>query len=90
MAGDQNGGLPLPVQLEEQLPELHNALRVQAVDGLIQEEELRVVHESQGQAQPLLHAQREGLELLFPVSASRTCSRASSTHSLPGMPRWMR
>ena len=77
VAGDQNGGLPLPVQLKEQLPELHDALRVQAVDGLVQEEELRVVHEGQGQAQPLLHAQGEGLELLFP--------RVRQPHLLQGL-----
>ena len=50
MAGDENGGLPLPVQPEQQLPELHDALRVQAVDGLIQQKELRLVHQGEGQS----------------------------------------
>lgn len=58
--------MPLSVQPEQQLPELHDALRVQAVDGLVQQEELRLVHQGEGQPKPLLHAQGEGLEFFLP------------------------
>ena len=66
MAGDKNGGLPLPVQAQQQFPKLHDTLRIQTVDGLNQQEKFRLVHKRQGQAKALLHAQGEGLKLLFP------------------------
>ena len=75
VAGDQNGGLPLPVQLEKQLPELHDALWIQAVDRLIQQEIFRVVHQCQGQAQRCFMPREKVLNFFFPVSVSRTCSR---------------
>ena len=66
VAGDQNGGLPLLVEPEQQVSELHDALRVQSVDRLVQQQEVRPVHQRQGQPQPLLHAQGEVLEGLLP------------------------
>ena len=66
MAGDQDGGLPVPVELQEKVPEFHDPLRVQAVDGLVQEQEVRSVHQSQRQAKALLHTQRKMLERLGP------------------------
>src|SRR5699024_1906941 len=47
------------VQLQDQVPDLLHALRVQAVGALIQEEELRVPYECDGDGQALLHAKRE-------------------------------
>ena len=66
MAGDEDGGLVLPVQLQEQVSKLYDPLRVETVDRLVQQQKLGPVHQGQGQSQPLLHTQREGLDLLPP------------------------
>ena len=84
MAGYEDGGLPLPVEGAQNLPELRHALRVQAVDGLVQDEKIRVVHQGQCQPQPLLHAQGECLELLFPRVRQIHLLQHLVHHMLPG------
>ena len=49
------GDLLLPVQPQEELPHLPDTLRVQTVDGLVQQEKVRPAQQGQGHAQPLLH-----------------------------------
>lgn len=90
VAGDQNGGLPLLVEPEQQVSELHDALRVQSVDRLVQQQEVRPVHQRQGQPQPLLHAQGEVLEGLLP-RARQIHLLQHLVHHPPALePRWMR
>ena len=50
-------------QLAEQLAQLDPGARVQAGGRLVEEEHLGVVDEGVGQAQPLLHAARQGLDV---------------------------
>ena len=68
MAGDQDGLAPLIAQRPNEVPHLGNADGVQAVDGLIQNQQLRVVHHRQGDSQPLFHTQGVlGVAFLVPV-----------------------
>ena len=71
MAGDQDGLAPLIAQRPDEGAHLRDADGVQAVDGLVQNQQLRVVHHRQGDGQPLLHTQ--GVlekELFIPVGQS--------------------
>ena len=65
MAGDQNGDPMLPVQLQNQLPDLNDALGVQTVDWLIQHEKVRVPGKGNGDTQSLPHTERKILYLLL-------------------------
>ena len=56
----------LPVEAENELPHLNDALGVQTVDGLIQDEKVRVPAQGHGNAQPLAHAQGEVAGLFLP------------------------
>ena len=68
MAGDQDGLAPLVTQRPDEVPHLGDADGVQAVDGLVQDQQLRVVHHCQGDGQPLFHAQGVlGVAFLVPV-----------------------
>ena len=51
--------LPSVAQLAEELSKLDPGPRVQAGRGLVEEQDLRVVDEGVGEAQPLLHAPRQ-------------------------------
>ena len=57
MAGHQEGDPLLSGQAEDDLPDLHRGLNVQAVGGLVQNHQLRLGQQGQGQAHALLHAQ---------------------------------
>ena len=59
VAGDQDADLPFPVQLQNQLPDLDDALGVKAVHRLVQHQKIRITRQGYGDAQPLLHAQGE-------------------------------
>ncbi len=50
-------------ELAEELAQLDPGARVEARCGLIEEQDLRIVDEGVGQAQPLLHAARERLDV---------------------------
>ena len=68
MAGEQDGLAPFVAQRPDEVPHLGNANGVQAVDGLVQDQQLRVVHHRQGDGQPLFHAQGVlGVAFLVPV-----------------------
>ena len=66
MAGDQNGDPMLPVQLQNQFPDLNDALGIETVDGFIQHEKVRVSRKGNGDAQSLPHTERKILYLLLP------------------------
>src|SRR5215207_89717 len=57
MTGEEDRG-PLPVELEQQLPNFLDALWIQAVGRLVQHEQLWAAHQGSGQTQPLAHAER--------------------------------
>ena len=65
MGADQDGHSPLPVQPQKQLPHLPDALRVQAVDGFVQQQQVRPAQQGQGHAQPLLYAHGAVFDRLF-------------------------
>ena len=66
MAGHQEGDPLFLGQAEDDLPDLHGGLNVQAVGGLVQNHQFRLGEEGQSQAHPLLHAQGElAAALLF-------------------------
>ena len=68
VAGDQDGLAPFVTQRPDEGAHLRDADGVQAVDGLVQNQQLRVVHHSQGNGQTLFHAQGVlGKELLIPI-----------------------
>ncbi len=56
--------LPSDPQLAEQLAQLDPGARVEAGRRLVEEQDLRVVDEGVGEAQPLLHAARERLDVV--------------------------
>ena len=55
--------LPSRAQLAEQLAQLDPGARVEARGRLVEQQHLRVVDQGVGQAQPLLHAARQGLDV---------------------------
>ncbi|MNC36335.1 hypothetical protein D3C75_848540 [compost metagenome] len=65
VAGDQQCHPVLTAQHAEYFAQLLNPQRVQPVDRLIQDEQLRLRHHGSGNTQPLLHPQRELLHRLF-------------------------
>ena len=66
VAGEEHRDLVLPIELQNKLPHLNNALGVQAVDRLIQHQEIRLSTEGHGNPQPLTHAQGKVSGLLSP------------------------
>jgi hypothetical protein len=58
VARDQDGA-PLVGQAAQQGAEPVDAFRVEAVGGLVEDEDLRVAHQRGGQGQPLAHAEGE-------------------------------
>ena len=56
VARHDDGTARRPAQVANCLPHLHHTLRVQAVDGFIQYQQLRVVDQGRGDAQALFHA----------------------------------
>ena len=66
MAGDEHRDLPFPVELQNELPDLNDPLGVQAVDGLVQYQKVRIPRQGHGDAQALLHAQGEVPGLFLP------------------------
>ncbi len=60
VAGDEDRPA-LRGQLLHQVPHPEDALGVQAVDGLVEEQHLRVAEERRRDAEPLAHAEREAL-----------------------------
>jgi hypothetical protein len=72
------------MQLQEQLADLADALRIEPVRRLVQDEQLGFGQQRCGQAQPLPHAERVGLD--------RTPAHVAETHGgqrllNPGGPR---
>ncbi len=57
---DRKTVVPAAVQLQQQLADLRDALRVQAVRRLVQDQQLRTAEQRAGQPEPLPHAQRVG------------------------------
>ena len=49
------GDLLLPVQLQDQFPDLDDPLGIQPVYRFIQHQEIRGAHQGDGNAQPLAH-----------------------------------
>ena len=86
MAG-QEDRRPAAVQVQQQVAHLGDALRVEAVGRLVEDEQLRTAQQRTGQAEPLLHAERVGLD--------RPAADAGQPHLLehlvdprpPGAPR---
>ena len=60
MAGDQHRPA-LGRQRAHQRPDPHDALRIEAVDRLVEHEDLRIAEQGGGDAEPLAHAEREPL-----------------------------
>ena len=58
---DRKTVVPPRVQLEQQLADLADALRVQAVGRLVEDQQLRTAQQRAGQPEPLAHAERVGL-----------------------------
>ena len=72
---------PLRPRSPEQLPDLHDPGRVQPVGRLVEDQQLRVREEGRGDAQPLLHAQREALHRLPVPAREADLSSTASTRS---------
>src|SRR5690349_8963399 len=80
VADDHRRGAPLP-QLAGQLPEGEVGLPVEALVGLVEEQDRRVVHEGQGQAECLLGPGGQGADAL-PAAAGE----AEPLDQRPGPP----
>ncbi|MNI76531.1 hypothetical protein D3C73_1327700 [compost metagenome] len=65
MAGDQQRHPVLAAQHAEDLAQLFDAQRVQPVDRLIQNQQLRLRHHGSRNTKPLLHPHRELLDRLL-------------------------
>ena len=61
--------LPERAELAEQLAQLDAGPRVEARRRLVEEQDLGIVDEGVGEAQPLLHAARQGLDVLVALVA---------------------
>ena len=57
VAGDQDGLSPFVAEAADKGTDLRDADRIQPVDGLIQDQQLRVMHDREGNRQPLLHTE---------------------------------
>ena len=77
MAGDQDGFPGGVAQFPDETAHLCNTDRVKAIDRLIQNQQFRVVHDSQCDGKTLLHAQRIlGKQLFVPVRKVDNLQRA--------------
>ena len=65
VAGDEHRDLPPPVELEDELAHLNDALGIEAVDRLVQHQKVGISRQRHSNAQPLAHAQGE-VFCLFP------------------------
>ncbi len=79
------------VELEQQLPDLADALRVQAVGGLVEHQQPGPAQQCGGQAEPLSHAEGVGAHRApvdavrgRPGRARRRCVRRGSRRAPPG------
>jgi len=64
MARDEHGALAL-AELDDQVPHVGHALGVQPVGRFVEDEQLRLLQQGGGDAEPLLHAHRVGAELVL-------------------------
>ena len=81
MRADQNGQSPLSIQVQKQLPHFPDALRVQTVDGLVQQQQVRPAQQGQADAQPLFHTHGVVLHRLF-----FRCGKAHGVQDLIHLP----
>ena len=70
MAGNQHRDPVFPVQLQDQLPHLHDSLGVQPVYRFIQHQKIRITRKGNGNPQTLTHPQGKILGL-FPACARK-------------------
>ena len=61
--------LPSDAQLAKELAQLDPGARVQPGGGLVEQQDLRIVDERVGEAQPLLHAARQRLDVVVALVA---------------------
>ncbi len=87
----------LPGQVLEQLPQPLDALRVEPVGGLVEDQRVRIAEQRGRQAEPLPHAEREGLRLLLGHRGRARAARAPrrragwrSRWPTASMRRWLR
>ena len=85
VAADQDR-LAHRAQLAEQLAQLDPGARVEARGRLVEQQHLRIVDERVGQAQPLLHAAREGLDVGVALARRGRPARAGRRSSGAGRP----
>ena len=69
VAGNDNGDAALAIEPDQRLAHVARGLRVHAVEGLVQKQEVGRADQREGQTQALLHAQGE----LFGGLAARVC-----------------
>ena len=65
MAGNEDCDILFAVEPQEELADLDDALRVEAVDGLVEHQKVGAAHQRQGDAEALAHAERKVAHLLF-------------------------
>ena len=78
--GDEDGP-PTPTKIAQQLADLHDAGGVEAVRRLVEDQQLGVGQQRCGDAEALLHAEREPLDRL-PVPAGQADLRDDRVHPL--------
>ena len=76
MARDQDGAA-LPGEVDHEVADPHDPVRVQPVDGFVEDQHLRVAEQRSGEAEALTHAEREA-----PRSASRRPREANEPQNL--------
>jgi hypothetical protein len=64
VAGHEHGAA-LPGQVAKQVAEPHDALRVEAVGGLVEDQDARVTQQRSGESEPLPHAEGEAADVAF-------------------------
>ena len=74
-------------QLPEELAELDPGARVQPGSRLVEEQDLRIVDERVGEAEPLLHAAREALDVGVPLVAQVDEIEQVADHPAPPVGR---
>ena len=70
--------LPSDAQLAEELAQLDPGARIEARGRLVEQQDLRVVDEGVGQAEPLLHAARQRLDVVRRACRPRSTSSSRS------------
>lgn len=85
VAGDHNGDPLLIPQLQQRLADLGDLLGIQAVDRLIQDQDLRIPHQRQADAEPLPHAQRIGARGLLHVRVLQADNLQQFLYIAPGV-----